>query len=236
MADLPTVADRLNDTEITANAPLTETLMRRIGSNINFLLDFLGVTDGETTPSGALNDLAQAVELANTHTMDLQLSLPTGLLNGVYNIGNGITNEKFLNQHFYLVFEGPAIFSAFSWGGTQNLTFGADGGGAVKLSDAKQGQIGGAVVDTTLLQGSQDAYINSDDFLLKRFSKMVNTADNITIGTLAGGERVILPIGIIDYRDSTTDFDLNIVFSGYTAATSIGVYREYRLNAGSAGF
>lgn len=52
MADLSPFADRLNDVEINNNAPVTSTLMRRLGQNINFLLDLLNITDGSNTPSG----------------------------------------------------------------------------------------------------------------------------------------------------------------------------------------
>ena len=60
MADLPTIAQRLNDVEINNNAPVTSQTNRRIGSSINFLLDFLGVANGETTAAGALGKVGEA--------------------------------------------------------------------------------------------------------------------------------------------------------------------------------
>lgn len=85
MADLPTIADRLNDIEISASAPVTETLWRRFGSNINFILDFLGVSDGDTTASGDLSDFAQALSTIRSHTLALQFTNPS---TGTHTIGS----------------------------------------------------------------------------------------------------------------------------------------------------
>ncbi len=85
MADLPTVADRINDIEVSSNAPQTETLWRRIGSNINILLDAFGLADGDTSAAGDLNDLTIALSTIRAHTMTLQFTNPG---NGLHTIGS----------------------------------------------------------------------------------------------------------------------------------------------------
>lgn len=75
MADLPSIANRLNDIEISANAPLTESLLRKIGSDINLLLDFLGINNGETQATGVLSDIINAIDLVAGHTLQLQSTL-----------------------------------------------------------------------------------------------------------------------------------------------------------------
>jgi hypothetical protein len=119
MADLPILADRVNDIEVAANAPVTETLMRRFGSNINYLLDFLGITDGSTTATGTLSDLAQAVELVTNHTMDLQLTVPTGQAWQTFAVGT-FTSVPFVNQVFHYVAQNTSGTPS----GTYTETFG----------------------------------------------------------------------------------------------------------------
>lgn len=56
MADLVSLAQRLNDVEIDNNAPVSSQTFRRMGSDINYLLDYLGIDNGETL-AGALAGL-----------------------------------------------------------------------------------------------------------------------------------------------------------------------------------
>lgn len=57
MADLPSIAQRLNDIEINNNAPVSSQTFRRKGSTINYILDFLGINNGSTLsgPNSGLN-------------------------------------------------------------------------------------------------------------------------------------------------------------------------------------
>lgn len=69
MANLPTVGQRLNDVEINNNKPVTSQLFRRIGSNINYLLDFLSITDGSLTPGGGtFNQFSSPQSLSYSYT------------------------------------------------------------------------------------------------------------------------------------------------------------------------
>ncbi len=248
MADLPTIADRINDIEVSANAPLSESVNRRYGSNINFILDFLGVSDGETSPTGTLSDLSQAVALADSHTMDLQLNITA---NGLFSIGT-FTQPKFLNQVFYLF---------------------ADGGQSSKVNIEWRAAIGDATKEFPLINvdaGGNEAlnpgvnepssfghdfnytqpsayYTNAvpsvGDVNSKRFSKVLNggadlIAQTATIGP-AVQTNILLPIIELDYRDPGTNFELLINISdvfGIGAGSTAQIYREYKLNVGSFGF
>jgi hypothetical protein len=57
MADIPGNIDKLNDIEIASNAPITETLMNKIGANINQLIDLAGIASNsqEFTANGVFN-------------------------------------------------------------------------------------------------------------------------------------------------------------------------------------
>lgn len=69
MANLPTIGQRLNDVEINNNKPVASQVFRRIGSNINFLLDFLSITDGSSSPGGgAFNQFSSPQSLTYSHT------------------------------------------------------------------------------------------------------------------------------------------------------------------------
>lgn len=96
MADLPSVADRLNDVEINANQPVTQTLFQRIGSNVNFLLDLLGIDDGSTISgtSQSFTDFLSALELIRNHTITLQANVNT---TGSFTIGT-FPNIPFVNH------------------------------------------------------------------------------------------------------------------------------------------
>jgi hypothetical protein len=56
VANLTSLAQRLNDVEIDNNAPVSSQTFRRIGSDINYMLDYLGIDDGEAL-AGALTGL-----------------------------------------------------------------------------------------------------------------------------------------------------------------------------------
>lgn len=100
MADLPTAAQRVNDIEVSANAVLSESVNRKYGSNINFLLDFLNVPDGSTDPSaiGNIGDFFNAINIVSAHTMSLELSY--GGTGGPVAVGT-YASVPFLNRVFY---------------------------------------------------------------------------------------------------------------------------------------
>lgn len=104
MADLPSIADRVNDIEVAANAPLTESLFRKKGSDINLLLDFLGITDGSTAVTGVLADLLNAVVTVEGHSLTKQVAAPTNTTTvvGTYN------QIKYVDRVFYARNEGFA--------------------------------------------------------------------------------------------------------------------------------
>lgn len=55
MATIVSNSDKLNDLEISGDAPVTETLMSKIGANINYLIDQLArITTLETEKNGAV--------------------------------------------------------------------------------------------------------------------------------------------------------------------------------------
>lgn len=74
MANLTSIAQRLNDVEINNNAPVSSQTNRRIGSSINYLLDLLNITDGTSGgSSGALGDLALPAQ-----TLSFSVSITPG--------------------------------------------------------------------------------------------------------------------------------------------------------------
>lgn len=78
MADLSSQANRLNDVEINNNKPVSSGVFRRIGSNINYLLDYLGVSNGATTagPSSGVNVFTPAQAIS--YSLTLNGSTPIG--------------------------------------------------------------------------------------------------------------------------------------------------------------
>lgn len=244
MADLPTLADRIEDTEVNANKPMTESLWRKFGSNVNFLLDFLGVSDGETSPGGSLSDLSQAVDLISSHTMDIQASVATNVLNGPLNIGT-FPRVDFVNQVFYAV--------------TENNTGGTTGHSLNENISVEMVRDGGL----THLMTKQNDYVGFNNYpnTYKNVFRPPNAAfgDADTIfsydmtlvagnpngGALFGNTvKSIFPLCVLDYRDFSTDCEVILNWSGFptglvsptTGISTVNIYREYRLNVGSLGF
>lgn len=233
MADLPTEAQRLNDTEISNNAPVTTTLFQRIGSNINFLLDFLGISNGETAASGDLFDLIDALTTITANPMSLQATITFG--NGVQNVGN-FTHEKYLNQVFYLQRTKASSASALqvdqvNSGSTFAPLVNFDSGGNQSLASHRM----------LINPSSTTAYEMRDTSLLlnntngsREFSRVFNTDAGVPDYLTATTEDVI-PFCEVDWRDFSTDFDLFANSTGVAGAT-ISVYREFKLNVGALGF
>jgi hypothetical protein len=79
MANLPSLAQRLNDIEINNNAPVSSQTNRRIGSDVNFLLDYLNVTDGQSVagPSAGLNIFSPVQTISYSYTFsDADVNIP----------------------------------------------------------------------------------------------------------------------------------------------------------------
>jgi len=98
MADLPSIAQRINDIQVAANAPITESTQRTLGSDINFLLDFLGITNGETSTSGIISEFISALDTIRNHTMNLEFTHPGS---GAHNIGT-YTQIPYLDHVFWV--------------------------------------------------------------------------------------------------------------------------------------
>ena len=238
MADLPNFADRMEDTEIAANAPITETLMRKFGSNINFILDFLGVTDGSTSPSGSLSDLSQAVDTADNHIMDLQVTLPKGTA-GFTNVGT-FSREKFLNQVFYLSVQNSTTLlynGSVNWDGLNSyLAVSFDGGSKIRqnIPVSQFNSPDFAYTDNRLSLPGGDNSSSS-----RSFSQLVNPGTHaFTIGEVGFNppfREFLLPLGVVDWRDYNTNFDLDIFISvpGVGNFDDYKIYRAYQLNVGS---
>lgn len=71
MADLLSIANRLNDIEIQNDAILSTTLNRRVGQNINYILDRLGVANGTTPPASPIT-IDRVLDIGNALTMGWQ--------------------------------------------------------------------------------------------------------------------------------------------------------------------
>lgn len=242
MADLPVLADRVNDIEVSANAPITESLHRKYGSNINYLLDFLGVSDGDTTPSGALSDFSQALELVNSHTMSLEASTTT-TATGVFNVGT-FNKINFINRYFYFVVSNTS-------GGTNGFQLNSDDYQCLISRDSGADHILTRLTDLGPQQEPSGPYKN----VFRPPNAAYGDADKIfsgdtTISTgiqgLSVGNTVqaIFPFCFLDYRDCTTDIELKVdvgsfgLFSAFPTGGSydVDVYMEYRINTGSLGF
>jgi len=245
MADLTPFADRMNDVEIQANAGLSETLMRRLGSNINFLLDFLGVSDGATTPSGSLNNLANAAATADAHIMDNVANFLVGGGSQVVEVLGNEPRQEFLNSVLYLVITpdpGTTISFDFDWGSptVNDMRLApTTGGSAFALPQNVRNVAFGAAGDNALADAYEPTAISqsatSGNVI---FSKMLNTGTAVLTSTEPG--RIIFPLGVIDYRDVTANYDVDISLGGTVTnipnAQSVQIYREYRLNVGSNAF
>lgn len=70
MADLVSLAQRLNDVEINNDAPVSSQTFRRVGSDINFLLDYLGIDNGDTLggPTTGLNVFSAVQSFSYSYT------------------------------------------------------------------------------------------------------------------------------------------------------------------------
>lgn len=226
MADLSPLADRMNDVEISPNAPLTETLLRRVGSNINYLLDFLGVTDGSTSPGGTLSDVTQAIELASSHTMDLVASFPeSGAAASLKTIGT-FPKQKFLNQIIYPVLNNQSGFTIFNYGQEINqIVFNIDGGGDLNFSFDGD--------DRRFDLKNRNAATNN-----RYFTKGLNALLEPSQTIQTGIKYTFPAVAIISDRDFNTDVTLKLNFNTQFigSGSSIDFYREYVFDVGSSGF
>lgn len=233
MADLTPFADRMEDTEVGANKPLTETLFTKFGKNINFLLDFLGVADGETTPSGSINDLATAISTIEAHTITKQ-----GTFNGGSNVIGTYTPIKFVNRVFWTRREvgngngatkapralmkqldgNPRVmFEANPTTPSSVTTFAATPGAIELVTDR---------VDTT-----QSSY---GLFPSVQYNRFFDGAVGVLGYESAMRDEDWNKIGVLSWRD----FNSSAIVSSYhePVASQMHVYMSYELDVKSAGF
>ena len=250
MADLPSQANRMNDIEITANAAATESVFRRIGSNLNFLLDFLGVSNGSTSASGILSDFTSALSTVEGHTIALQANINAGL--GTQSVGT-YTPQKFVDRVFWMR---RANSSTFASGGNPNdpivLMKRIDGGSTVQWNAARNtpASIGTTTVDDNSFSnfGTRGANIERG---LNSIGEFFDSAGGLRDSTdprlrwFDGGLGVIgyesqmraaewHRLGVLDYREATSSAQ---VFSNPRATGSGVVYQIYmslELNLSSA--
>ena len=106
MANLTSQANRMNDVEINNNKPVSSSVFRRIGSNVNYLLDFLGVTDGATSTTSPLGTISQAKT-----TLSYSLSLDNsviGTARSLFTFNGG--DERVIR--YYATSDGVAIYGS----------------------------------------------------------------------------------------------------------------------------
>lgn len=231
MADLPSIANRINDIEVAANAPITETLKRREGSSNNFLLDFLGIADGSTTAAGDLSDLIAAVGLCSGHTMDLQVSVPSSGSGVVATTVGTYTPVKFVNQVFYYVIRNNSGFDLF--GKTVNIglntTFVLNGATLPVLADAFA-----ATVNANHTHTLDSAYTSRPNNTTRRYSKHLSPGEYTA--DVTNGNFFLTPACVLDWRDGGTQTLTANLEVGVGNFSAIEVYRQYVLDIKSAGF
>lgn len=223
MALLPNLAGRLNNIEISSGAPVTETLLRRFGSNINLLLDFLGITDGSSVATGDLSDLSQAVSLASSHTMNLVASFPPELSAPSTKVIGTFTKNKYLDQVIYPVLYNNSGFSMSGY--SRNV-------GELSLT------LDGVVRTLTTVEPQENLHTFNYLPYGRLFSRKLITDFEQTGGELPTGFRYVFdPVVYISNRDYNTSATLNMNFlTGPGNFTALEFYREYRLNVGSNKF
>ena len=110
MADLISQANRLNDVEINNNAPVSSQTMRRVGSDINYLLDYLGIDNGDTIggPVTGLNVFSpiQTLTFSRTFTAaDIGIDQrPRYRANRITNRTLRFTRERIASNRFVNLF------------------------------------------------------------------------------------------------------------------------------------
>lgn len=234
MADLPTLAQRLNDIEISASAPLTETLMRRFGSNINFILDFLGVSNGASAPSGDLQDLSNAISTVSGHTMTLQYT-STGAGGGVSETIGTFNSIKYVNQ----------IIIATASGGLSD-SYGPAGSGSRWFVTKRANGTGPRTLPRARVDLTSPAFYDASSQILDNsiftgpnggLSGGVAGGTDGNIGAVASDLRVTdaqewFQVAELDWREANS-WLLEAHFANTPQATQF--YLAYRLNVGSAG-
>lgn len=235
MADLPIIAGVMNDTEISANAPLTETLMRRIGSNINFLLEFLGINDGDTVATGQLSDLVTAINTVDAHTITKQ-----GTFSGGSNLIGTYSPIKFVNRVFWTRREigngnGPTA-------APRALLKQLDGGASVMFeanpvtptnTNTFAAEAGAIDLVTDRIEAAQNTYpsaVTGPGVYARYFDGAIGV-----IGFESPmRDRDWTKIGILNWRD----FNTQAIVRSYhePVASQMHVYMSYEFDLKSAGF
>lgn len=96
MADLPSVMEKINDLEVTGDAPTTEALWAKVGSTCNWIIDNIGTLQGEVdalnaesfgkllllsnSASVSVNSTTTLLSFTSTYTADDYLEFEIGQL------------------------------------------------------------------------------------------------------------------------------------------------------------
>lgn len=109
MADLVSIAQRLNDVEINNNAPVSSQTFRRVGSDINYLLDLVGANNGDTNPTGPLGTILRDVATV-TYSYTV-LNSPIGVDTTIFTfVGGGDRPFAFFKRSSNLEIAGSGPF------------------------------------------------------------------------------------------------------------------------------
>ena len=234
MADLPIAANRMNDVEITGNAPVTQNVMQKIGSNLNYLLQYLNISNGATTITGSFSDLANAVTVITANPRVDLGSKVTGSVSSV------VTNQTIENLTAHLIHVRiPSGTNFFAWGtrgqtvaGNPNVTtlnLDINGGGFNEMQDHHKGDPHVADSPTATYYGR--------GFGTPSFSRLINAGQNdfrSSDGLASSPTSPIdIPVAIIDRKDvGTGSYSLQLSnFSGVT----LQLFRTTILSVSSAG-
>ena len=243
MADLPSIAQRYNDIQVAANAPVTESLVRQGGSNDNFLLDLFGILDGETATAGVFADIINAFTLINSHQMTLVFTIPG---NGLHAVGTFPT-IPFIDFDFYTT--SGRISQGAGRGPRDVFQHSVDGGpftvpGGSIITPASTSNIGGQFGDATnkaddsgsVLGGSAGAP-NSMNPALIDITGLNDPAQRLGQDAVLGvtgyeskmRQSAIQRSFTLSWRDGASH-DVRVYTEG---GTGVEVYLKYRLNAES---
>jgi len=256
MALLPNFAKRLNDIEIASGAPITEILMRKFGSNVNFLLDFLGVSENETATSGALSDFVNALTFVENNPISLEVNLGTGLVNVTNQAIGTYAFQKYVNQYFYAVYQNTdsnnvshAIHNYFVSPGTEStmsyltkVEMNFDSSGWSTLAATQRMGNRQASPSFVLLDPDRASlhppnhYKKGQATSIELFSSWINQGYTGLV-QIPPGTRLFHPFCVLDWRDFGTQAEvrLDINSGAFGGFINVSIYREVKLDVGSLG-
>ena len=229
MADLPILADRLNDIEISSGAPITEALKRKVGSNINYLLDFLGITDGSTSVAGTLSEFSQALETISNSSMTNIASIGTSAGPGTLALGSFDSN-RFIRKNYYFAMVANAASGNMTFTPTFSVSF--DGGGSITIPS----QHADKALGTYKQQFDTPTSTAASSGNLFSFSNFGGSQSAGPVTIAGNGQNAIFLGCMLDPRDYNTSANLSVTHTGTAGNTAIEFYEELTLNLHSTGF